>query len=112
MIGIVYNADISPWAVGDLSPSWQVTLLDKIGNPLPLTGVTTGQLSLIIYNSAFVQIGTGAGTFALLPTPGGVQYNPALADSATAGTYYVRVRVNFNGANPQSSDYIQWVIQS
>ena len=111
MIGTIFNADISPWAVGDTAPSWLITLIDKTGTPLNLSGVLSSQLSLIIYNAQFVQVATGAGGFAVTSSPGTIQYNPAAADSATAGTYYLRFRVSFNGSKPQSSDYVQWVVQ-
>jgi hypothetical protein len=82
--------------------------------PMDLTGVTTGQLSLLIYNANHVQTGTGAGTFAIVDVnPGVVTYQLVSGDlPVTTGTYYLRVKVNFNGVSPDMSDYINWVIQA
>lgn len=83
------------------------------GAAMNLTGVTAGQLSLLIYNSSYAQTGTGAGTFTILnANPGVVQYALASADVASVGTFYVRVEVNFNGTSPDFSDYILWVISA
>jgi hypothetical protein len=76
-----------------------------------LTGVTVGQLSLVIYSASYVEIGTGAGTFTILSAnPGWVRYALDPADPATAGTFYVRFVVDFNGTSPDMSDYMQWII--
>lgn len=105
---------ISPWRVGQLSPTWTINMIRDNNTVMDLTGVTTGQLSLIIYSTAKVVTGTGAGTFTITQAkPGIVTYAPASADiPSTAGTYYVRVEINFNGTTPDFSDYITWVIQS
>lgn len=105
---------VSPWRVGQLSPIWTINMIRDNNIIMDLTGVTTGQLSLIIYNGSKVITGTGAGTFAITSTkPGIVTYQPASADvPSTAGTYYIRVEVNFNGTSPDFSDYILWAIQS
>jgi hypothetical protein len=80
---------------------------------MDLTGVTINQLSLIIYNSSKVPIGTGMGTFTVISTsPGTVTYAPASADVLTSGSYYLRVKVNFNNTSPDYSDYIPWTIQA
>lgn len=104
---------ISPWAVGQLSPIWTIVMM-RDSKPMDLTGVTTGQLSLLIYNSSHTKTGTGAGTFTIVDTnPGVVTYQLVSADvPATAGQYYVRVEVNFNGTSPDMSDYISWVVNA
>jgi hypothetical protein len=103
---------ISPWAKGQISPTWAVVCVRDNGTAMDLTGVTQTQLSLVIYSSNYVQTGTGAGTLTVQnANPGRVNYVPAVADSATPGTYYVRVVVDFEGTSPDMSDYIQWVIQ-
>ena len=102
---------ISPWAVGQLSPTWTLPCTRDDNTTMVLTGVTTGQLSLVIYNSNHVLIGTGAGTFTILSASAGwVNYALAPADVTTAGTFYVRVVVDFNGTSPDMSDYIRWEI--
>lgn len=105
---------ISPWAKGQLSPTWTIPMTRDNGNVMDLTGVTANQLSLVIYTlsgGTYTQSGTGAGTFTILSAkPGVVRYAPASADVATAGTFYVRVVVNFNGTAPDPSDYILWII--
>ncbi len=107
--------DLGSWTVGQLSPAWEfpLTRTDANGNvtrTMDLTGVTAGQLSLIIYNSAKTQIiGTGQGTFAINNIkPGVVTYTQktGTSDIATAGTFYFRVEVNFNGNAPDYSDYV------
>lgn len=98
---------ITPWAVGQLSPTWTVPMQRDGGTVMDLTGVTTGQLSLVIYSATYAKVGTGAGTFTILNArPGVVRYAPASADVATAGTYYVRITINFNGTALDASDYI------
>jgi hypothetical protein len=98
--------DLGTWAVGQLSPVWEMTLA-RDNRVMDLTGVTLGQLSLIVYNSAKVQTGTGAGSFVINNAkPAVVTYSQAAADMAAAGTFYYRVKVNFNGTTPDFSDYI------
>lgn len=104
---------ITPWAVGQLSPTWTIPMQRDNGTAMDLTGVTTNQLSLAIYNSTYVKTATGAGTFTIVNArPGVVKYAPASGDVGTAGTYYVRVEVNFNGTTPDFSDYILWIINT
>lgn len=105
---------ISPWRVGQLSPIWTLNMIRDNNTIMNLTGVTTAQLSLIIYNSSKVVTGTGAGTFAIISVlPGIVTYQLASADvPSTAGSYFVRIEVNFNSSQPDYSDYLSWVIQS
>ncbi len=105
---------ISPWRVGQLSPIWTINMIRDNSTIMDLTGVTTGQLSLIIYNSSKVITSIGAGTFTITQVkPGIVTYALASADvPISAGTYYVRVEVNFNSTSPDFSDYILWAIQS
>lgn len=110
--------NLGSWAVGQLYPNWELPLVrtDALGNitrTMDLTGVSAGQLSLIIYNSSKAQVGTGAGTFTINNAkPGTVTYAQASADMATSGTYYLRVKINFNGATPDFSDYIQMVVSA
>lgn len=105
---------ISPWRVGQLSPTWTINMIRDDNTIMNLTGVTTGQLSLIIYNSSKVVTGTGAGTFTITSTlPGIVKYQLASADvPSTLGQYYCRVGINFNGTAQDYSDYLSWIIQS
>jgi hypothetical protein len=109
--------DLGSWTVGQLSPNWEMPLIrtDPLGNPssrvMDLTNVSTSQLSLILYNAAKIQTGTGAGTFTINNVkPGVVTYAQATADMANAGTLYLRVKVNYNGNSPDFSDYIRIVI--
>jgi hypothetical protein len=112
MNGVLYHSGITPWTVGDTSPAWQVTLIDNRGKPLDLSNVLVSELSLRIYNSAFVYQGNGAGTFSIpAGTVGTLQYQPAASDSATPGTYYLKFRVNFGNTEPLSSSYVEWVVQ-
>ena len=108
-------AGISPWAVGQLSPTWTIPMT-RDNAEMDLTGVTTGELSLIIYTSAKVRAANspGVGTFTIEQAkPGIVSYAPASADiPSTAGQYYVRIEINFNGTTPDYSDLISWVIQA
>ncbi len=112
MIGVLYQSGISPWTSGDTSPAWRVLLLDSQRNPLDLSNVIVSQLSLRIYDSAFVYQGNGAGTWSIpAGTEGTIQYQPDPSDSATPGTYYLKFRVNFGNTKPLSSNYVQWVVQ-
>jgi hypothetical protein len=107
---------VSPWRVGQLSPTWTINMIRDNNTEMDLTGVTAGQLSLIIYTSAKVVASNspGVGTFAITQAkPGIVTYTLNAADvPATAGQYYFRVEVNFNGTTPDYSDLISWVLQS
>ena len=106
-------AGITPWAVGQLSPAWTIPMQRDNGAVMDLTGVAVNQLSLVMYNSLYVKTGTGAGTFTIVNArPGVVKYAPASADCATAGTFYVRVEINFNGTTPDFSDYTLWQINA
>lgn len=104
---------ISPWALGQLGPTWLI-IMNRDSTPMNLIGVTTAQLSLLIYNSSHVQIGTGTGTFTIIDSnPGVVTYQLVSADvPTTASQYYVRVKVNFNGTTPDMCDYISWVVNA
>lgn len=102
---------ITPWTKGQLSPTWTIPMVRDGGGIMDLTGVTTGQLSLIIYTSTYTIVGNGAGTFTIVSAkPGVVRYAPASADVSTVGTFYVRVEVNFNGTSPDYSDYLLWQV--
>lgn len=105
---------ISPWRVGQLSPIWTINMIRDNNTIMDITGVNTGQLILVIYSTAKVVTGTGAGTFAIVQAkPGIVTYQVASADvPSTAGQYYVRIEVNFNGTSPDFSDYLSWIVQS
>ena len=105
--------DLGQWTVGQLSPNWEF-ILARDNRLFDLTGVTVGQLSLIIYTSAKVVASNspGAGTFTINNVkPGVVTYTQAAADMVV-GTAYVRVKVNFNGTTPDFSDYIKIVINA
>lgn len=105
---------ISPWRVGQTAPTWTIPMIRDGNTEMDLTGVTTGQLSLVIYNSNKVITGTGTGTFTIQQVkPGIVTYALASGDvPSTAGQNYVRVGINFNSTSPDFSDLISWVIQS
>jgi hypothetical protein len=112
MIGVLYQSGISPWTVGDTSPAWRVSLIDSQRNLLDLSNVIVSQLSLRIYNAAFVYQRNGAGTFSIpAGTLGTIQYQPDPSDSATPGTYYLKFRVDFGGTEPLSSNFVEWVVQ-
>lgn len=102
---------INPWAKGQTSPTWTITMTRDGGSVMDLTGVTVSQLSLNIYGSNGAQIGTGAGTFTIVSAnPGVVRYHPAAADSATVGNNSVRVVVDYNNVDPDMSDLIPWSV--
>jgi len=104
--------DLGQWTVGQLYPNWEMPLV-RDTRTMDLTGIANNQLSLVIYSSAKVQIGTGAGTFAINPAgikPGVVTYTQVAADMATTGTFYYRVKINFGVMSPDFSDYIKIVI--
>jgi hypothetical protein len=102
------------WAVGQLEPFWTVQIIQDNGVPLNLAGVTTAQLSFIVYNANQAQIATGNGGWSIINAADGiVQYAFATNDvPTTPGTYYVRIKVNFNNSQPFMTDYIKWVIQA
>ncbi len=107
---------ISPWRVGQLSPTWTINMIRDNNTIMDLTGVTTGQLSLIIYTTAqaLASNSPGVGTFTITQAkPGIVTYQLASADvPSSAGQYWVRVEVNYNGSTPDFSDFIPWLVQN
>ena len=103
--------DLGQWAVGQLSPVWELVLA-RDNRLMDLTGVATNQLSLIIYNANKVQTGTGGGSFTINNVKPGVVTYTQVAGDMVAATAFVRVKVNFNGTTPDFSDYIKIVINA
>lgn len=105
--------DLGQWTVGQLYPNWEI-LLAPSSRTMDLTGIANNQISLIIYSSAKVQIGTGAGSFVINNVkPGVVTYTQAPQDVAMSGTYYVRVRMTiFSGSRSWDSDFIKLVLNN
>lgn len=83
---------------------------------MDLTGVTTGQISVIIYtsNKTVASNSPGMGTVTITQAkPGIITYAPASQDIPTApGQYWIRIEVDYSGTTPDYSDYIAWLIQS
>lgn len=79
-----------------------------------ITGVTTAQITLLVYNASYVLIGTGIGVVAIIDAdPAIITYALNIADlPTTPGQYWVRFKVNFNNTTPDFSDRISWVLQS
>lgn len=105
---------VSPWRVGQLSPTWTINMVRDDNTIMDLTGVTTAQISFIIYNSSKVITGTGAGTVTIVNVkPGIITYQLVSADvPTTPGQYYGRFGINFNSNAPDYSDYLSWIVQS
>ncbi len=110
---------ISPWPVGQLSPiSIPLSQESKI---VDLTSVLNSQVSVKIYSVAqssssgalvYTLVGTSTGVCVITQAkPGIIQWSPASADVAAAGTFALRVVVNFGGTTPQIFDYLPWTIQ-
>ena len=98
--------DLGTWTVGQLTPNFEL-LLGRDNRLFDLTGVTANQLSLLLYNASKVQIGTGAGSFAINNfIPAVVTYTQVAADMITT-LAYVKVKVNFGGTSPDFSDFIK-----
>lgn len=114
--------NLGSWTVGQTSPNFELPLTrtDANGNVsrvMDLTGVTTAQLSLIIYTAAktVASNSPGTGVFTITQAkPGIVTYAQTVADMtpATNGQLYFRVKVNYNGSNPDYSDMISINITS
>jgi hypothetical protein len=100
------------WALGQLYPSWTIRAVQDNGQPLNLTGVTTGELSFLVYNANYAEIATGSGAFSVINAADGiVTYTFASGDvPTTPGTYYVRIKIIFNNTSPFFTDYVKWVI--
>jgi hypothetical protein len=98
---------ITPWATGQLLPTWVISLVDDNRSVVNLTGATSVALSFVRGPNATA----GAGTAAIVspPTLGQVSYAPVAADVAVAGTYAIRVEVTFP-AGPLISDPIPWTL--
>jgi hypothetical protein len=111
-MAIIPLNDLGSWTVGQLYPAWELALT-RDTRTMDLTGVTAGQLSMIIYTAAKVVAGNspGMGTFTINNAkPAVVVYTQSSGDMATAGTFYLKVKVNFNGSTPDYSDYIKLAI--
>jgi hypothetical protein len=100
-------AGITPWATGQLLPTWVISLVDDNGNPVNLTGATSAALSFLQGNSA--SVGAGVAAVASPPTLGQVTYAPATADVVSPGTYKVFVNVTFP-SGVLTSDPLPWIL--
>jgi hypothetical protein len=100
-------AGITPWATGQLLPTWVISLVDDNGNAVNLTGATSASLTFICGGN----ITSGAGTAAVASpgTLGQVTYSPAAADVVTPGTYKVFVNVTFP-SGVLTSDPLSWIL--
>lgn len=113
---------ISPWTIGQLSPIWTVVLMRQIlqsdgtltNKPMDLTGVSTGQITMLVYNASKVLTITGTGTVAIVDAvPGIITYQLVSTDiPTTPSTYYIKFKVNYNGTTPDYSSYITWVVEN
>lgn len=111
--------NLGNWTVGQLSPNWELPLVRTDANgqfsrTMDLTGVTTGQLSMILYTSAkaVASNSPGTGTFTITNVkPGVVTYAQSSADMV-ATVAYCRVKINFNGSSPDYSDLIAITINA
>lgn len=105
--------NLGNWTVGQTYPNWELSLArtdanGQVSRTMDLTGVTTGQLSLILYTSAkaVASNSPGVGTFTITQAkPGIVTYAQATADMV-ATVAFVRVKINFNSTTPDFSDLI------
>jgi hypothetical protein len=110
---------ISPWPVGQLT-AIQIPLAQE-SKQVDLTGQLNSNISVVIYSVAvstttglpvYTLVGTSTGACSVVQNkPGIIQWSPASGDVATAGTYALRVKVNFNGTTPQIFDYVPWTIE-
>ncbi len=110
--------NLGNWTVGQTSPSFELPLTrtdanGTISRVMDLTGVTTNQLSLILYTSAktVATNSPGTGVFTISNVkPGVVTYAQTVADMV-AGVSYLRVKINFSSSSPDFSDLISINIQ-
>lgn len=103
---------LNPWAVGQQEA---ITIqLTQESKTVDLTSVALNQISVVTYSvsmsasgvKTYTKIGTSTGVISVQQNkPGIIQWTPAAADVAIAGTYAFRVLV---GAHP--FDYIDWTI--
>ena len=100
---------ISPFAVGQMLPILQVQLTvdnpnptgvvpPPPGNPLDLTGLNAGNLSMNIYNTVTKTDQAGEGTFVIVnASQGQIQYFWSALDTATSGNFQLFITVTFEG---------------
>src|ERR1700693_3244728 len=98
--------DLGQWTEGQLFPSWELPLV-RGSRIMDLTGVVISQLSLLLYNASFVNIGTGGGSFVINNVvPGVVTYAQATG-YITVALAYVKIKVNFSSRTPDFSDFVR-----
>ena len=99
---------ISPWPSGQIRPMI-FEVYDDSGQLVPLTGLVPSACVFQVYDwQGKTVVLTGTGTFSIPNASGFISYLPATTDSATPGTYLVRVKAGSLG----STDFIPWVVQA
>lgn len=115
-------AGFTPWVLGQTSPTWTI-LCQRDGKVFDLTGQIAGNISLLLYKNVATSVVNGQVSYTKVATLGGtvtilsanpaiLTYAPISADtiSLVPGQYWVRVEVNFNGTNPDYSDYLPFFV--
>ena len=103
---------LTPMRTGDLAPAAQITILQDNGSALNLTGLSGGSFTLILHNTTTGADQIGAGTFSIINAVGGIiQYQWVAADTATAGSYALRIFIATAGGQQSVDDIPLTLIQ-
>lgn len=88
---------------GDTFPLYNPQLLDENGDPIPLSGITASNLSLVLalIDAPHTAI-EGNGRFTINDSAEGIiTYAWDADDTATIGTYHRYVLISWPGSNPE-----------
>ena len=99
---------VSPFATGQTSPNWEITVNDDTGAAVNITGAT---LTLTIRNTVNGQDTAGAGTWSITNGAAGqATYTWGANDSATAGNYLLIVKITLSGGGVLFADGVPWQV--
>ncbi|SRR5258708_40317116 len=99
---------ISPWVVGQTHPIWLIPWTNESG-PVDLTGATV-TLWILTREGTQTQ-GAGSLTVQSPPTAGVVNYQPVVADSLKAGSFWVALKAVYgDGTVLWQQPAVPWTI--
>lgn len=103
---------LSPYVVGQTTPSWALTWTDDSGTAFDLTGATVTLAFYTAPGSAAVA-GMGAGTVTVTSAAAGkFTYGVTATDTAVAGTWYAVFKADYGGGKVLYSDPVKFIVNS
>lgn len=111
---------ISPWVQGQTHATWVIEC-QRESEIFDLTGQSSAYITVLFYSNvatvtgSYTYLATGTGIVTITQFyPGMITYKPASSDTLALppGQYWVRVKVIFNGVDPDYSEYISFTVQA